>query len=61
MTPLTDQQGMYLERKDWFIVILGVVSYFDIFDNPHETKLCLIWRDTSNERLSPCEKWNDAD
>ena len=61
MTPLTDEQGMHLERKDWFIVILGVVSYSDIFDNPHETKLCLIWRDPSNERLSPCEKWNDAD
>lgn len=61
MTPLTDEQGMYLERKDWFIVILGVVSYSDIFDNPHETKLCLIWLDTSTERLSPCEKWNDAD
>ena len=61
MRPLTDEQGMYLERKDWFIVILGLVSYSDIFDNRHETKLCLIWRDTSNERLSPCEKWNDAD
>jgi hypothetical protein len=61
ITPLTDEQGMYLERKDWFIVILGVASYSDIFDNLHETKLCLIWRDTSNERLSPCEKWNDAD
>ena len=61
MTPLTDEQGMYLERKDWFMVILGVVSYSDIFANLHETKLCLIWRDTSNERLSPCEKWNDAD
>jgi hypothetical protein len=61
MTPLTDEQGMYLERKDWFIVILGVVSYSDIFNNLHETKLCLIWRDTSNEHLSPCEKWNDAD
>jgi hypothetical protein len=61
MTPLTDEQGMHLERKDWFIVILGVVSYLDIFDNPHETKLCLIWRDTSNEHLSPCERWNEAD
>ena len=61
MTPLTDEQGMYLERKDWFIVILGVVSYSDIFDNLHETKLCLIWRDTANEHLSPCEKWNEAD
>ena len=61
MRPLTDEQGMYLERKDWFIVILGLVSYSDIFDNLHETKLCLIWRDTSTERLSPCEKWNDAD
>jgi hypothetical protein len=61
MTPLTDEQGMHLERKDWFIVILGLVSYLDIFDNPHETKLCLIWRDTSNEHLSPCEKWNVAD
>jgi hypothetical protein len=61
MTPLTDEQGMYLERKDWFIVILGLVSYSDIFNNLHETKLCLIWRDPSNERLSPCEKWNDAD
>ena len=61
LTPLTDEQGMHLERKDWFIVILGVVSYLDIFGNPHETKLCLIWRDTSNEHLSPCEKWNVAD
>ena len=61
MRPLTDEQGMYLERKDWFIVILGVVSYSDIFDNRHETNLCLIWRDTANERLSPCEKWNAAD
>ncbi len=61
MTPLTDEQGMHLERKDWFIVILGVVSYLDIFGNPHETKLCLIWRDTSNEHLSPCEKWNVVD
>ncbi|MGH7183654.1 MAG: hypothetical protein ACREJN_16990, partial [Nitrospiraceae bacterium] len=60
MTPLTDEQGMHLERKDWFIVILGVVSYSDIFGYPHETKLCLIWRDTRSERLSPCEKWNDA-
>jgi hypothetical protein len=61
MTPLTDEQGMHLERKDWFIVILGVVSYLDIFGNQHESKLCLIWRDTSNEHLSPCEKWNEAD
>jgi len=61
MTPLTDEQGLYLERKDWFIVILGVVSYSDIFHNTHQTNVCLIWRDTSNERLSPCEKWNDAD
>jgi len=61
MTPLTDEQGIHLERKDWFIVILGLVSYLDIFGNPHETKLCHIWRDTSNEHLSPCEKWNDAD
>lgn len=42
MRPLTDEQGMYLERKDWLIVILGAVSCSDIFDNPHETKLCLI-------------------
>ena len=61
MTPLTDEQGIHLERKDWFIVALGVVSYSDIFGNPHETKLCLIWRDTLSEHLSPCEKWNDAD
>jgi len=60
MRPLTDEQGMHLERKDWFIVILGVVSYSDIFGYPHETNLCLIWRDTRSERLSPCEKWNDA-
>jgi hypothetical protein len=60
ITPLTDEQGMHLERKDWFIVILGVVSYRDIFDNQHETTLCLIWRDTTNEHLSPCEKWNEA-
>ena len=60
-TPLSEEQGVHLERKDWFIVTLGVVSYVDIFGNPHETKLCLIWRDTTTERLSPCENWNDAD
>jgi hypothetical protein len=60
IAPLTDEQGMYLERKDWFIVTLGVVSYVDIFGHPHETKLCLIWQETSTEHLSPCEKWNDA-
>jgi len=60
MTPLSEEQGVHLERKDWFIVTLGVVSYVDIFGNPHETKLCLIWRDTSTESLSPCEKWNEA-
>lgn len=61
ITPLTDVQGMHLERKDWFIVILGIVSYVDIFSNPHETKLCLIWRDTSTQHLSLCERWNTAD
>ena len=61
ITPLTDVQGMHLERKDWFIVILGVVTYTDAFGNPHKTKLCLIWRDTSKDSLSLCEKWNDAD
>lgn len=60
IVPLTDVQGMHLERKDWFIVILGIVSYSDIFRNPHETKLCLIWRDTSTQHLSRCEQWNDA-
>lgn len=60
MTPLSEEQGVHLERKDWFIVTLGVVSYVDIFGNPHETKLCLIWRDPSTENLSPCEKWNEA-
>jgi hypothetical protein len=59
--PLTDVQGIHLERKDWFIVTLGVVSYVDIFGNPHETTLCLIWREPSTERLSPCGTWNDAD
>jgi hypothetical protein len=61
ITPLTDVQGMHLERKDWFIVILGIVSYADILGNPHETKLCLIWRETSTQHLSNCEKWNEAD
>ncbi|HSS31121.1 MAG TPA: hypothetical protein VLL06_08905 [Nitrospiraceae bacterium] len=60
MTPLSEEQGVHLERKDWFIVTLGVVSYIDIFGNPHETKLCLIWRDPSTESLSLCEKWNEA-
>ena len=60
MTPLTDEQGLHLERKDWFIVTLGVVSYVDIFGNPHETKLCLIWRNTLSEHMSSCEKWNEA-
>lgn len=61
ITPLTDVQGMHLERKDWFIVILGIVSYADILGNPHETKLCLIWRETTTQHLSPCEKWNETD
>ena len=58
--PLNEEQGVHLERKDWFIVTLGVVSYVDIFGNPHETKFLLIWRDTRSEHMSPCEKWNDA-
>lgn len=61
IAPLTDVQGMHLERKDWFIVILGIVSYVDILGNPHETKLCLIWRETSDEHLSLCERWNATD
>jgi hypothetical protein len=61
IAPLTDVQGMHLERKEWFIVILGVVSYLDSVDNPHETHLCLIWRDTSTQHLSRCQKWNEAD
>jgi hypothetical protein len=61
IAPLTDVQGMHLERKDWFIVILGIVSYADTFGNPHETNLSLIWRDASTERLSPCEKWSEED
>ncbi len=59
--PLTDVQGMHLERKDWFIVILGIMSYVDTFGKPHQTTLCLIWRDTSQDNLSPCERWNEAD
>jgi len=59
--PLTDVQGMHLERKDWFMVTHGVVSYSDIYGNSHETNLCLIWRDTSTGKMSFCEKWNDAD
>lgn len=61
IAPLTDVQGMHLERKDWFIVILGVVSYADMLGNPHETKLCLIWRETSTQRLTPCDRWNIID
>jgi hypothetical protein len=61
ITPLTDVQGMYLERKDWFIVLLGIVSYADILGNLHETKLCLIWRDTTTQHLSHCEKWNETE
>lgn len=40
--PLTDVRGIHLERKDWFIVILGTVAYADVFGKPHETKLCLL-------------------
>jgi hypothetical protein len=61
ITPLTDVQGMHLERKDWFIVILGIVSYVDVYGKGHKTQLCLIWRETSSEHLSLCEKWNEAD
>ena len=53
--PLTDVQGMHLERKDWFMVTHGVVSYSDIYGNSHETNLCLIWRDTSTDKMSFCE------
>lgn len=61
IAPLTDVQGMHLERKDWFIVILGAVAYTDVTRTTHETTLCLIWRDIANERMSPCEKWNEVD
>jgi hypothetical protein len=61
LTPLTDVQGMHLERKDWFIVTLGIVSYVDVLGARHETRLCLIWRDTSTQYLSPCEKWNEVE
>ena len=61
ITPLTDVQGMHLERKDWFIVLLGIVSYTDILGNPHETKLCLSWRETSTQHMTPCERWNIMD
>ena len=61
IAPLTDVQGMHLERKDWFIVILGTVAYTDVSGKPRKTKLCLLWRDTSTQHLNPCEKWNDAD
>lgn len=60
IAPLSDIQGIHLERKDWFIVILGVVAYTDGTGTPHETHLCLIWSDPSQDRLSPCEKWNEA-
>lgn len=61
IAPLTDVQGMHLERKDWFIVILGVVAYTDVTGTTHETNLCLIWRDPTTQRMSHCEKWNEAD
>lgn len=61
IVPLTDVQGMHLERKAWFIVILGTVAYADVSGKPHETKRCLLWRDTSTQHLDLCEKWNDAD
>ena len=61
IAPLTDVQGLHLERKDSFIVTLGIVSYADTFGNQHEPKLCLIWQDTSTNGLSPCGKWNAAD
>ena len=61
LAPLTDVQGMHLERKDWFIVILGVVSYEDTFGTPHRTNLCLFWQDTTSHHLNACEKWNGAD
>ncbi len=60
LAPLTDVQGMHLERKDWFIVILGVVTYTDGTGTVHKTSLCLVWRDTADEKLSPCEKWNEV-
>ena len=59
IAPLTDVQGMHLERKDWFIVILGVIAYTDGTGTLQETNLCLIWRNPADEKMSPCEKWND--
>ncbi|MGC4096473.1 MAG: hypothetical protein QM706_05100 [Nitrospira sp.] len=61
IAPLTDEQGIHLERKDWFVVILGIVAYVDVFGSPHETHLCRIWQDTSTQHLTPCEKWNETD
>jgi hypothetical protein len=42
LTPLTDVPNMHLERKDWRIAMLGIKSYVDVFDGPHETYLCQI-------------------
>jgi len=61
ISPLTDVQGMHLERRDWFIVILGVVTYGDARKTSHKTNLCLIWSDPSRNTLNPCEKWNEID
>jgi hypothetical protein len=61
LAPLTDVQGIHLERKDWFIVTLGIVSYVDVLGAPHETRLCLIWQETSTRYLSPCERWNEVE
>ena len=58
VAPLSDIQGIHLERKDWFIVILGVMEHADRAGDVHQTTLCLIWRDTKNETMSPCDKWN---
>ena len=60
VAPLSDVQGMHLERKDWFIVVLGIVSYADTFGDQHETHACFIWRDTKSETMSPCEQWNEG-
>lgn len=35
---IPDVQKMQLERTGWFIVIVGVVSYTDVFDHLSETK-----------------------
>jgi hypothetical protein len=58
--PLSKDDVIHLNSKEWIIVTFGAVTYVDTFDQEHETRFCLVWRDTTHEALTSCDRWNEA-